>query len=327
MDPKWNANNVTEAMNLLEEPAHTIKSTGLFKEKPIDDIDVKIVQEKSGLSLVPSKQRGATGDPVKGKNRQKVTLEVPHYPQDDTVLADDARGLIKNSTAQEKMKMADVVNDKLQTMKNKLAYTREHARLGACQGKIIDKDGSVIVDVYKKFGIEERIRSLKLGTANTNVDALLRKFKIEVLKERKGVVTNGFIALCGLEFLNALQYHDSIKELYEKFKQGADKYIDKNETTQISFYHDNINFIVELDEFGTNADLKTDEALLLPTGGDLFHEYLAPADINNFVDKKGKAYYASLAPRKHNRGVDIHTQTNALPLCVRPDLITRLKAN
>ena len=51
---------------------------------------------------------------------------------------------------------------------------------------------------------------------------------------------------------------------------------------------------------------------------------MPPADFNEAVGTVGQEYYAKQEPRKFGRGVDIHTQSNPLPLCMRPEVLVEL---
>jgi hypothetical protein len=54
-----------------------------------------------------------------------------------------------------------------------------------------------------------------------------------------------------------------------------------------------------------------------------FRTWFAPADFNETVNTVGLPIYAKLEPRKFNRGMDLHTQSNPLPMCLRPALLTK----
>ena len=54
-----------------------------------------------------------------------------------------------------------------------------------------------------------------------------------------------------------------------------------------------------------------------------FRTWFAPADFNETVNTVGLPIYAKLEPRKFNRGVDLHTQSNPLPMCLRPALLNK----
>ncbi len=49
-----------------------------------------------------------------------------------------------------------------------------------------------------------------------------------------------------------------------------------------------------------------------------FETVFAPADFTETVNTIGKEVYAKQEPRKFNRGIDLHTQSNPLPICYRP---------
>jgi hypothetical protein len=67
------------------------------------------------------------------------------------------------------------------------------------------------------------------------------------------------------------------------------------------------------------------EAHAFPLGTvDTFGTYLAPADFNETVNTLGQPLYAKQEPRKFERGTDLHTQSNPLPMCHRPGVLVKL---
>ena len=63
-------------------------------------------------------------------------------------------------------------------------------------------------------------------------------------------------------------------------------------------------------------------AIFFPLGTmTTFRTWFAPADFNETVNTVGLPIYAKLEPRKFNRGMDLHTQSNPLPMCLRPALL------
>jgi hypothetical protein len=57
---------------------------------------------------------------------------------------------------------------------------------------------------------------------------------------------------------------------------------------------------------------------------DTFGTYFAPADFNETVNTLGQPVYAKQAPRQFDRGTDLHTQSNPLPMCHRPGVLVKL---
>ena len=70
------------------------------------------------------------------------------------------------------------------------------------------------------------------------------------------------------------------------------------------------------------------EAHAFPLGTiDSFATYFAPADFNETVNTLGQPIYAKQEPRRFDRGTDLHTQSNPLPICQRPGLLVKLTAS
>ena len=69
----------------------------------------------------------------------------------------------------------------------------------------------------------------------------------------------------------------------------------------------------------TRRFIEPGEAHAFPLGTvDTFGTYFAPADFNETVNTLGQPLYAKQAPRQFDRGTDLHTQSNPLPMCHRP---------
>ena len=73
--------------------------------------------------------------------------------------------------------------------------------------------------------------------------------------------------------------------------------------------------------------IEAGEAHAFPAGTiDTFGTYFAPADFNETVNTLGLSLYAKQEPRKFDRGTDLHTQSNPLPMCHRPGVLVKLVA-
>ena len=76
---------------------------------------------------------------------------------------------------------------------------------------------------------------------------------------------------------------------------------------------------------GTRRFIAAGEAHAFPVGTvDTFATYFAPADFNETVNTLGQSLYAKQEPRKFDRGTDLHTQSNPLPMCHRPGVLIKL---
>ncbi|WP_179948503.1 major capsid protein, partial [Wolbachia endosymbiont of Bemisia tabaci] len=58
-----------------------------------------------------------------------------------------------------------------------------------------------------------------------------------------------------------------------------------------------------------------------------FTTHFAPADFNETVNTLGQPLYAKQEPRRFDRGTDLHTQSNPLPMCHRPGVLVKISSS
>ena len=95
----------------------------------------------------------------------------------------------------------------------------------------------------------------------------------------------------------------------------------------IELEHNGIKFIEYTGVFGdAGAKIEAGKAILLPIGKKLYTEYFAPADISAAVNTKALPYYSTMDKLggEHDMGYTIRSQSNPLPIALRPDLIVTL---
>lgn len=322
-ESKFGLKAMTAAVNKLDATPTQIRDLGIFEEYYLTTTHADIEYREGALKLVQSKARGMGGDPVEDKTRTVHTIKIPHLPINDVVRADDVQGVRAFGGTQAEA-VQDKVNEKLADAKLKLEMTREHMMLGALQGKVLDADGSTLVDWLKTFNIKRTSMNFKIGTANAEVGKEIDTLMAAHRKLQKGAMVTGWVALCGAEYLTALKYHPSIKPLYERYRDGA-AYRENSQLNPIEFEYNGIKFIQYTGDFGEHgAKIPTNGGILLPVGRKLYGEFFAPADMNQTVNTKALPYYASREKMKHDKGWDLHAQSNPLPVAFRPELIATL---
>jgi hypothetical protein len=219
-----------------------------------------------------------------------------------------------------------VLASHLERMRNKHSLTLEHLRMGALKGAILDSDGSVLYNLYNEFEITPKTVSFGLNVDGTDV----RKNCFEVLRHvddnLRGEFMTGIHCLCSPEFFEKLVGHAKVNKAYENYAQGA---MLRDDVRQ-AFSFGGLTF----EEYRGQASdidgnvrrfIAAGEAHAFPLGTvDTFGTYIAPADFNETVNTLGQALYAKQEPRKFERGTDLHTQSNPLPMCHRPGVLVKL---
>lgn len=323
-DRQYGVRPMTEAINKLPTTPTIIRDLGLFKPEYLSTTYVDISVKHGKTTLIEAVPRGTPGKPVNERYDDSQPFKILHLPKDDAVRADDVQNVRVFGSDNKAEAVATKVNDKLTSMKSDMEYTREHLMLGALQGKLIDKDGTtVLVDIYKRFGLTRKSFNWALSSAATEVGKDIDTAKRYLSTKRGGEAVSGWYVLASPEFMDALIYHKSIKELYARYQDGE---VYRTGATEIGFKHKNIEFITYDHVFESGLQIPTGEAIILPKGTrQSFKEYFAPADMNTTVNTIAKPYYASRERLKHDKGWSLHTQTNPLPLLLRPDLVATLK--
>lgn len=321
----FNVYELTKAINILSNKYGRMAQLDLFPGKGIRSRTV-FVEEKSGvLSLIPSQPVGAPGLQNKTGGRKVRSFVIPHIPLDDVVLPAEYEGIRAFGAEDQLMEMAQVLNDHLQSLKNKHDITLEHLRMGALKGIILDGDGTTtLYNLYTEFGIVAKAVDFALDTESTDVRAKCFEVTRHIEDNLKGEVMSGVRCLCSSGFFDALVSHANVKETF-LYQQAATM----REDIRKNFQFGGITF----EEYRGNADnpdgstvkfIADNQAHFYPEGTtETFETLFAPADFMESVNTRGQSYYAKQEPRKYNRGVDIHTQSNPLPICYRPGVLVK----
>jgi len=324
----FNMTSLTVSINLLPNTYGKLEAMNLFPQKSVRTRNIAVEEQNGVLNLLPTQMPGGTST-FEGRTKRKMrSFTIPHIPHDDVILPEEIQGIRAFGTENELEAMANVVTDHLQSMRNKHAITLEHLRMGALKGNILDADGSTLYNLFDEFEITPKTVNFALGTASTDV----KKKCLEVLRHiednLRGEFMTGVHCLVSPEFFDALTSHSKVKEAYERWEEGAALRNDMRS----GFTFGGITF-EEYRGQATDPDgntrrfIASGEGHCFPTGtAESFVTYFAPADFNETVNTLGLPLYAKQCPRKFDRGTELHTQSNPLPLCLRPGVLVKLTA-
>lgn len=325
-NPAFSMASLTAAINIIPNRFGRIEALKLFPDKPVRTRQVLVEEQNGVLNLLPTMPVGAPGTVGTRGKRAMRSFVIPHIPHDDVVLPEEVQGIRAFGSETEMETIASVMARHLQTMRNKHAITLENLRMGALKGVILDADGSVIYNLFNEFNITPATINFELGNKETNV----KKKCIDVLRHLednlKGEVMTAAHCLCSPEFFDALTAHQKVEQAYLYAQQRAVLIDD----VRAGFTFGGVTF----EEYRGQATdmngvtrrfIEAGDAHVFPLGTvDTFSTYYAPADFNETANTLGQALYAKQEPRKFERGTDLHTQSNPLPMCHRPGVLVKL---
>lgn len=299
----------------------------------VSTLTVSIESQNQILSLIQTSPRGAPAPKEKSDKRVLRAINIPQIKLEDTIGAHEIQGVRQFGSTSALQGANGVVQDRLSKMAARHDLTLEHHRLGALMGFIKDADGSTLTDLFSVFGVQNSLGANAPEafdvTPNTEDDFRVKCMAIRRFYERnaKTVLPAGWApwVFCGDNFFDHLISLPGVKEVY---KNTAEQ--ERRLGANYAFGAFEFAGVVYENYRGTDDNatvaINTNEGRAFPSGvPGLFAEYYAPADFWETVNTIGLPRYAKIAPDpRFQQFIELHTQQNPLPLCLRPRLLTKL---
>ena len=319
---------LTAAINILPNRYGKLEEVNLMAPRPVRLRQIAIEERNGVLSLLPTAVVGSPGTVGKRGKRKIRSFIIPHIPHDDVVLPEEVQGIRAFGSEGELSALSDVLALHLQAMRDKHAITLEYLRMGALKGVILDADGTILYDLYSEFGITAKTINFQLDVDTTDIKAKCLELKRYLEDNLRGEFMTGVHVLISAEFFDALTSHAKVEAAYERWQQGEALRTDMRK----GFTFAGVTF-EEYRGQATDPDgtvrrfIAENEGHAFPLGtSQTFATYFAPADFNESVNTMGQPLYAKQEPRKFERGTDLHTQSNPLPMCHRPGVLVKVTA-
>ena len=301
----------------------------IFRESGIPTTSLLVEQMNGTLSIVRSRPRGAPADKVEADKRALRSFVIPHIPVDDVLLPEDYQNVRAFGSEDALESQSSVLARKLEKMKNVLDQTREHLRMGALKGIILDADGSTLYNLYTEFNIVQKTVDFALDDDETDVRAKCSEVADHIETNLKGESMTGVHVFVDKTFFDALVKHPNVEKAYASYQVAnqnlAGDYRRRFEFGGLIF---EVYSAVWTDKDGTSRlAIASGEGHAFPEGtGSTFEEVVAPGNFIETVNTIGLPYYAKQEPRRFNAGIDLWAESNALPICKRPEVLVKLTA-
>lgn len=327
-DDAFGCAELTNSMELLPYEPKMLGELGLFVDKPIRTTTAWIEKKKGRLRIIDMAARGTVGNVRSTEPREGVSVDLPHMPYFQTIHADDIQNVRAFGTEGELEVMSDHVNDQLEGMKGDHEVTFEYHRVGAMKGQIMRADGvTVWLDLYQLFDLPQE--TVEFVGDDADVLPMFLEIQRFIAGRLGNKILPGILCLCGDTYFDQLVMHPSIRSSFELWRDGEFRRLSHLGPAWLSaaengFGYQNILFLNYRGEVGDFEFIAPNEAYYIPRGvRQLFEDIIGPADMIPWTNTKGKRFYASQERLKHNKGIELHTQSNVLSICKRPDAIVK----
>jgi hypothetical protein len=318
--------SLTESINLLPYQPGRIGAMGLFGREGIPDVSVLMEEYAGQLALLPTARRGAPASVGTGAKRTMRTLAVPHIPHGDAILASDVQGVRVFGSDDAVQSVTTVVNNRLTSMRQNHEVTLEYHRIGALQGKLLDADGSLIMNLFEEFQVSEKSVDFVLGTDGTEI-RLKCLAVARYVEDALGAGSYDHIhAFCGSTWFDKFISHPNVETAYERYQNGAKLRDDVRGGFEFAgiVFEEYRGKMKRLGASTVTGFIPLTQARFFPVGiRGLFKTYDAPADFIEAVNTPGKPVYAKQERMEFDRGIKLHTQSNPLCLCLRPGVLVK----
>jgi len=325
----FGAVELTKAINILPNNYGLLEKRNVFPERGVMSRTVLIEEQNGVLSLLPTMPVGSKGTQNKQGKRKMRSLVIPHIPMDDSIMPEEYAGVREFGSAAGLKTLASIMNQHLQTGRNKFGITLEYLRIGALKGLILDADASELYNLYTEFGITAKTINFALTTPGTNVMDKCRELIRHVEDNALGEVFAGVRVLVSEEFFDAFIAHANVEKFWVNHLKAVE-FAEGNSDPRKGFRFGGLIFEEyrgkATDGNGTTRRFIAEaEGHAYPTGTmNAFETVLAPGDFLETTNQLGQLLYAKQEARKFNRGIDIHMQSNPLPICYRPGMLVKV---
>lgn len=321
-DDAFSLQSLTAAISETPYVPGRLGALGLFDNEGINTTSLSIEKDGATLALVPAADRGAPGVQVGGDVRKMVPFNTLHLPQSSTIMADEIQNLRAFGSESEVEAVANYVAKRQAKHRQQLDATHEHLKIGAVKGILMDSDGATpLLNTFNSFGIAQTTHSLVLGTAGTKVRSKVLEVLDKIEDKLGGLSFTGARAVLGRSMFKKFIDHDSVREAYQRWQDGAGL----RDDVRGGFEFAGVVWEQYRGQVGSTKFVADDEGYVIPEGvPDLFIGRFAPANYMETVGTNGLPYYTKIEPLRMNKGVELESQSNPLFLCTRPDAVVKL---
>lgn len=296
--------------------------------------------DTENLALIPTSARGGPAPKNTQDKRKVVAVSIPHIKIEETIGAHQIQGVREFGSTSTLRGARSVIDKQIRKQARRMDLTTEHLRLGALSGRVLDADGSTLLDTFSLFGKSETTVNFD-ATFGANADdrfnglqAKLTELTREMFRALGANVSSARIyAFCGDNFFDKVVGCSNVKGVWDGWAKAEERLASNYAWGDYLFAN-----VVFNNYQGTNdqtresagtVGIDPDECRFFFTGiPGLYEEYFAPGDFLETVNTLGLPRYAKIAPADNmNRAVTLHTQMNPLPVCLRPATLFKGTSN
>lgn len=336
----YTAVQLTTQVNRIPNMYGLINTLDVFPSAGSISTLVEVRREEYTLSVLPAAERGGPASTAERKRGDGIFFEVPHFPHDDLIGPRDLQNMLSQvgntlipRTLEEEMAK------RLFQIRNKHAITREWLRMSALKGTITDGFGLTVYDLFDAFGFTKAVIYFDLSDAAADISGTCARLFEQIATNLRGETMSHVRVVVSPTFFNKLVDHPKVNKYWLNWTNAAQlAHIPRGSAGGQfgrSFTFQNIEFVeyygvAPVKENGVLVSkpfVAADKGHAYPVGTmSTFLTHDAPPEDIRFVNEPGQEIFISPKILDHGAGVELHTQSNPLPICKRPEVLVEVDA-
>lgn len=293
----------------------------MFTVENVENRTVMIVKSGTQLQVLLPGEIGQNPNIDQADAESAVPVQLIRYPFDTQIVPSDLNRIA--SLKDKKFKateLAVLVKSHMTKHKGNHRYTAAFTAYSALKGKVTNRKGAVLVNLFEVMGVEPRITDLKLGTPGTDIPGKLSALRKETIKNAKDhghLTVTGVTSRIGQDMIERILNHASIKTFYGEEIHAKRVVAFADDPSEINIC--GIKFITD------EADAVATKGASFPTGvNGLFGMLRAPADVLSASSASKRECHITTEPMKHDEGMEIRSRAIYLPITRDPSLLCEI---
>lgn len=316
---------------LIDMPHIPLRITELniFESEGVRTTKVSVEKQKNTLVLVQTTERGEPAVQNVKDGRDLIDIPTARVAMQDTVTADEIQNVRAFGSETELDTLVAEVDRRNLRMSRSIDATIEHQRINALKGKVLDADGTTLIDLFTTFNVTAQTElDFDLDNASP-AGGILRKNCSKVIRliedELGGLPYSNIFAQCSSQFFDDLTAHGEYRANKLNFEDARDL---SGRIARRRVEFGGITWEEYRGSVGGTKYVADDKAHVFPMGvPELYLTRFAPAEYFDTVNTLGLPRYARVNPEgtdgDNKRTLRVQTQT--LNICTRPRVLIPLK--
>jgi len=323
----FSTTSLTQAISEVDYVPQTLGELGIFEPEPIRTRTFAVEKKAESLALIPTSPLGAPPAQTERDGRNLRDFRTVRLADGFTLYAYELENIRKFGEASVLQQVQEEYMMRMMKVRRKFDLTREHMRLGALQGKLLDADGTtVIYDYFAEFGITEPAAvDMELDDATTNLRIKCHDIVRDIGRSSKGALPPNYQlhALCGDDFYDLFVTHPKVERQFENWSAASE--LGTNSAWKAFEFGDIIWHNYRGTDDNSTIAVPTGECKFFPVGGnEVFKEVLSPAEFNPWINTLGQPEYVFNIVDK-DRGAWSKGEMYSYPLyfCAKPNVLRK----